>query len=141
MSQDYVELEIRGMKPRTFGNGNSEESWRRYIADYVAQKKDEGKIPESHLNADSSTRFEISLVFYLLEDKLKAKNGNDIDNLAKPVLDTIFFSPPKGRTPKRVFPTGALYRIDDSAVWKLYLEKRVAGSPEKAGVSMRITIL
>ena len=130
MSKDYVEFEIRGMAPRT--DGDSMRPWRNYIAEKAKEKRIKADLPTSHRKVNASTCFEISLVFYLLKVDI---NNRDLDNLAKPVLDTIFHSQGSSH------PHEALYDIDDSAVWKLHLEKREAPSEEKAGVSMRITIL
>ena len=130
MSTDIVELDIRGMVPKTYSS--SEEQWRKYIFDFAVAEKSRGRIPKSHLRADDSVHFEVSIIFYILP----ANNPCDIDNLSKPVLDALFLSPMGTSLYK-----GALYRIDDHQVWKLNLEKRLVESVKDAGVSIAIAFL
>ena len=134
MSGDCIEFDIRGMTPRP--SSTDEGPWRKYIADSVAQEVAIGAIPDSHLFAGDSDYFEVSMVFHILRSELYGGNSPDLDNLSKPVLDTLFCDKRNSKHCK-----GALYQIDDHLVWKLSLEKRPVDSPQEAGVSLRISIL
>lgn len=58
----------------------------------------------------------------------------DLDNLAKPVLDTFFRSHyPQVKDPNL---TGALFDVDDSRVFKLTLEKRLVSAVANEGVDV-----
>ena len=135
MPQDCIELDIRGVRPRTYST-NEEGSWRKYIADYIAKEIEMGVIPDSRLLAGDFDYFEVSIVFHIPRSVLQGSNPPDLDNLVKPILDTLFCD--KG---SNKFSKGALYKIDDHHVWKLYAEKRMVDSPEEEGVSLRIAIL
>ena len=132
MGQETVNLDIRGKRPRTFGDENYEGPWRRYIANYLEQQKANGRIPESHVRATDNDRFEVWMSFYLVEES----RPQDLDNLSKPVLDTLFCD-----RYSRKHVKGALYQVDDYHVWKLHLEKRLVESEREAGVSITISLL
>ena len=135
MPQGCIEFDIRGMTPRPFST-NGEGPWRKYIADYIAQEIEMGIIPDSHILADDSDYFEVSIVFHISRSLLQGSTPPNLDNLSKPVLDTLFRDKYSRKHIK-----GALYRIDDHHVWKLSLEKRMVDSPQEEGVSLRIAIL
>ena len=135
MSGDCITLDIRGMTPRPFST-NGEGQWRKYIADYIAQKIENEAIPHSHLFVRDTDHFEVSMVFHIPRNVLQGSNPPDLDNLSKPVLDTLFCDRYSRRHIK-----GTLYKIDDHLVWKLSLEKRAVDSQQEAGMSLRIAIL
>lgn len=60
----------------------------------------------------------------------------DLDNLAKPVLDTLF----NVRRPqvKDISLTGAMFPVDDDRVFKLTLEKRQVSDDRGEGVQVRV---
>jgi Holliday junction resolvase RusA-like endonuclease len=129
--QYKIQLNISGKSPRPYSTGG-EKPWRKYILDFIEQRKKEGEIPEAHLQATTDDRFEVSLLFHIMP----SNNPPDLDNLSKSVLDTLFLSP-TGNNPYK----GALYQVDDHQVWKLHLEKRLVETEPEAGVSISITTL
>lgn len=79
----------------------------------------------------SHDEFEVSIVFHLPQSTL---DKSDLDNLAKPVLDTLFL--PNYLQVKDKTLTGALFEIDDSRVFKLSLEKKLANAPQDEGAEI-----
>ncbi len=75
----------------------------------------------------------MTLIYYLDPRRLDA---SDLDNLAKPVLDTIFLID-RPQTKDHSL-TGALIPRNDSAIHRLILEKRLARSLEDSGVDILI---
>ena len=67
----------------------------------------------------------MEIIFYLKKDRLER---NDLDNLAKPVLDTIC----KIRYAKKKKLIGAIFDYDDDKVFQLILEKKPTKDKEKA---------
>ena len=61
----------------------------------------------------------------------------DLDNLAKPVLDTLFRS--RNAQVKDTSLTGALFDTDDDQVFKLVLEKRLVATDNDEGIDVTIT--
>jgi hypothetical protein len=71
------------------------------------------------------------VVFYLRADRA------DLDNLAKPVLDTLFrVSYPQVRD---MTLTATLFQVDDSRVCFLKLEKRLVIAPTDEGADVIIS--
>lgn len=60
----------------------------------------------------------------------------DLDNLAKPVLDTIFL--PRNVQVKDVALTGALFRCDDDRVFRLELEKQQVQYDADEGLDVHV---
>ena len=129
MAKDTVVLDICGMRPRTFGDENYEGPWRNHIADHVRRERAKGRMPGSHIRATKSDRFEVWMVFRLIRDS----RPQDLDNLSKPVLDTLFCD-----SYSRKHVKGSLYTVDDSQIWKLHLEKKVVSNEKEEGVSIVI---
>jgi hypothetical protein len=119
------------MSPVTFGGDKREGPWRKHIADHVSGRLKEDSVPESHLSAGQSDFFEVSMVFHLQ----RSGRPKDLDNLAKPILDTLFRYKYKGKINE-----GVLYKVEDHQVWKLHLEKRLVDNEDETGVSLRIEI-
>lgn len=105
-----------------------EEAWRRHIVQ--ACNLIDGLDEESVAQASS---FQVTLTFYLDPARLAA---SDLDNLAKPVLDTIFLID-RPQTKEHSL-TGALIPRNDSAIHRLILEKRAARTLEDCGVDILI---
>ncbi|GAB4135045.1 MAG: hypothetical protein Fur0036_20090 [Fimbriimonadaceae bacterium] len=80
-----------------------------------------------------ASSFQVTLTFSLDPARLAA---SDLDNLAKPVLDTIFLID-RPQTKDHSL-TGALIPHNDSAVHRLILEKRPAVSSEDCGVDILV---
>ena len=102
--------------------------WRQYIAQVCAEAPAFSPEPIS-----AATSFEVTLVFFLSDVRCR---DTDLDNLVKPVLDTVFLiERPQTENLKL---TGALIKRNDNAIRKLTLEKRVAPHPEDVGVDILI---
>ena len=112
-----MEFVIRGI-PSPWANGEPEVRWRKAIATQVPPRPE---IPAGAV-------FEVELEFCVHPDRLL--RGNDLDNLAKPVLDTLFT---QSRPSKH--PTGALFGVDDGQVVDLKLRKTAA---QEEGVRVAI---
>jgi hypothetical protein len=78
-------------------------------------------------------RFTAALVFYLGASNFERA---DLDNLAKPVLDTVFL--PRNAQVQDRSLTGAIFQVDDDRVFQLALEKRVAGTSAEEGVDVSV---
>jgi len=116
---------LRGMSARTGG-----QDWREAIRDAVNQ---------TYPNAPFSpppegTRFRVDIVFRLPVEEATG-SGVDLDNLAEPVLDTVFTS---GRAQP---PTGAVFPVNDTWVFRLDLEKLEVASTDEAGLDLTIEIV
>lgn len=123
-----ISFPVRGQKPIAWGN--NEWDWRRAVADQargLRYKVDAHKISER-------TSFIVEIVFLLCPHYIKEV---DIDNLAKPVLDTVF----KSRYPQvqDYHLTGALFDVDDDQVIRLVLEKREVTHTGEEGIEVAIT--
>jgi len=70
-------------------------------------------------------------VIFLFEGSMLA----DLDNLAKPVLDTIF----RADHALHEDITGALFDVDDQHVHRLSLEKRIVNDAASQGVEIEIS--
>lgn len=95
---------IRGV-PAPFANGEPEQQWREAISHQCGSRVDLGG--ERHL------RFKVWIQFLLAPGR--CFNGNDIDNLAKPVVDTLVNE-----------NNGALFLVDDTYLSDLTVTKTVA---------------
>jgi len=60
----------------------------------------------------------------------------DLDNLAKPILDTLFH--PRHPQVKDMSLTGALFDVDDDRIFKLNLEKRLVTPDTEEGIDVTI---
>ena len=91
-----IEFSIHGT-PSPWANEEIEVRWRQAIAAQVPPK---AEIP-------SGAIFEVELEFRL--DPRRLLRSNDLDNLAKPVLDTLFTQARRSTRPARCSPwmTGA----------------------------------
>ena len=123
-----ISFPVRGHKPIAWGN--NEWDWRRAIADEargLRYKVDAHKISER-------TSFIVEILFLLCPHYIK---GVDLDNLAKPVLDTIFKS--RHSQIKDPYLTGALFDVNDDQVIRLVLEKREVTHTGEEGIDIAIT--
>ena len=110
-------ISVRGVPPKPWATG--ELTWRRLVADSCAAVT---FIDHEALSKVAS--FEVTLVFFLSAARCQ---DTDLDNLAKPVLDTIFLID-RPQTQDRTL-TAALVRRTDNAIQKLTLEKHWCMSP------------
>lgn len=123
MSSRQISISVRGVKPVPWGS--NEWAWRNAIAG-EARKQHQSKVV---LHGG----FEVLVVFYLPRSTLKQ---SDLDNLAKPVLDTLFLSNYSQVEDKTL--TGALFKLDDSHVTKLSLEKQLANLAQEEGTEITV---
>jgi Holliday junction resolvase RusA-like endonuclease len=123
MTLRKISISIRGIKPAPWGN--NEWSWRNVLATESRKQHQEA--------ISSGAKFEVAVIFYLIQSTL---DKSDLDNLAKPVLDTLFL--PNNPQVKDKTLTGALIEMDDSCVVKLSLEKQRAPSAQEEGAEIVI---
>jgi len=100
-----IEFRVNGT-PKPWANNEIE--WRKKIKDEcIKLPKIKGKV-----------KLRVKIIFYLKKERL---NKSDLDNLAKPVLDTIC----KVNNPqtKDKSLTGNIYDYDDNMVFELILKK------------------
>jgi hypothetical protein len=84
--------------------------------------------------APSDATFTVWLTFHLTSARYR---DSDLDNLAKPVLDTLFHARyAQARVP---YVTGVLFAVPDERVVKLVLEKRLADSLDDQGVDIVVS--
>jgi hypothetical protein len=105
------------------------EQWRRHIITCAADAIDQA----DKLGEYGSWLFAVDIEFFL-----PRQTKNDIDNLAKPVIDTLF-SPgvPNGNQNKEI--TGKVFpRADDLRVMQLNLRKTLVQSDEKCGATITV---
>lgn len=128
-----VNVSVRGMTPRPCASNENENrnetKWRRRLAD-------ERRCVRAHSQLSTittATHFSVTIVFLMQKTRIE---GVDLDNLAKPVLDTIFCS--RYAQVKDLSLTGAIFDVDDDRVFKLDLEKRVVASSADEGVDITI---
>ena len=104
-----ISFKVKG-EPKTWGN--KEWGWRESIAKEV-RKKCKGSF-----NVKNDTRFCVTIKIF----KKNHLKMNDLDNLAKPILDTIFDEKPRSEKAKN--PTGQLFeKISDERITKLIVQK------------------
>ena len=118
-----ISIIVRGIKPAPWGN--KEWDWRKAIA-AEARKQSQGA-PALRSGC------EVSVIFYLLQSTF---DKSDLDNLAKPVLDTLFL--PNNPQVKDRALTGSLIELDDSLVRKLSLEKRLTFNSQDEGAEINV---
>ncbi|HEY7358117.1 MAG TPA: hypothetical protein VH590_16670 [Ktedonobacterales bacterium] len=123
-----VVFALRGERPIPFAGGAAEKQWWQTLA----TKAQAVRASRSFSAPAASTRFALDVVFFLTpENGPGGVEGTDLDNLAKPVLDTLF----KARKQQ---PTGALFDLDDASVIKLTLEKRLVSTQQEEGIDITI---
>jgi hypothetical protein len=121
-----LDIHVNGHHPVPWGCNEWE--WRAAVA-REARKAGEVLTP-----LPTTALFSVALVFRMRSDSIQHA---DLDNLAKPVLDTIFLS----RQSQVKDPTlaGALFRVDDDRVFKLSAEKRSVKTAADEGVDVSIS--
>lgn len=128
MKPGRIELRVRGARPVPWGTG--ERSWRAEVAHAAHQMSAASPVPPPPPDAG----FTVLLTLYLSPARHR---DSDLDNLAKPVLDTLFHARHvQARVPD---VTGVLFDVPDERVVKLVLEKRVADRVDDQGVDIVVT--
>jgi len=115
------------MKPVPWGS--NEWVWRRALAEQGRLVRASAQFPP----VLASAHFTVEITFFMSARNIQ---GADLDNLAKPVLDTLF----RSRYPqvKDLNLTGAIFEMDDDRVFRLLLEKRVVSTDAEQGVDIII---
>jgi hypothetical protein len=104
-------------------------SWREAIRDAVT-----GTYPQAPFTSPPlGTKFTVEVIFRMTPEDL-ARPAFDLDNFAKPVLDTLF-------TSQNVSPrvTGVLLPVNDTWVFRLVLEKVGVETPQDQGADITVT--
>lgn len=103
-------------------------SWREAIRDAVT-----ATYPETPFRSTPwGTKFTVKVVFRMTPEDL-ARPAFDLDNFAKPVLDTLFTSQNVSRL------TGVLLEVNDTWVFRLLLEKVEVKTPQEQGADITVT--
>ena len=104
-------------------------SWREAIRDAVTDTYPQAPFTSPPLG----TKFTVEVIFRMTPEDL-ARPAFDLDNFAKPVLDTLF-------TSQNVSPrvTGVLLPVNDTWVFRLVLEKVGVETPQDQGADITVT--
>jgi hypothetical protein len=117
---------VRGHPARRESNG-----WREAIRDAVTAIYPQAPFTSTPLE----TKFTVEVIFRLTPEDL-ARPAFDLDNFAKPVLDTLFTS--QNVSKSRL--TGVLLpEVNDTWVFRLVLEKVRVETPEDQGADITVT--
>jgi len=104
-------------------------SWREAIRDAV-----KGSYPQaSFTSPPEGTRFTVEVIFRMTPEDL-ARPAFDLDNFAKPVLDTLFTSQNVSRLSGVLLP-----EVNDTWVFRLLLEKVRVETPQEQGADITIS--
>ena len=105
-------------------------SWREAI-----REAGDGDYPQAPFTSPPlETKFNVEVTFRMTPEDL-ARPAVDLDNFAKPVLDTLF-------TSQNVSPrlTGVLFpEVNDTWVFRLVLEKVGVETPQDQGADITVT--
>jgi hypothetical protein len=104
-------------------------SWREAIRDAVTATYPEAPFP----SPPWGTKFTVEVVFRMTPEDL-ARPAFDLDNFAKPVLDTLFTSQNVSRLTGVLLP-----EVNDTWVFRLLLEKVEVKTPQEQGADITIT--
>lgn len=116
-------IHVRGHPARRESQG-----WREAIRDAVS-----AAYPQAPFDPPPvGTKFIVEVKF-LMTPKDLARPAIDLDNFAKPVLDTLFTSGNVTRL------TGALLEVNDTWVFRLILEKAEVSTREEEGADIVVT--
>ena len=105
-------------------------SWREAIRKAVMDT-----YPEAPFTSTPGTKFTVEVTFRMTPKDL-ARPAVDLDNFAKPVLDTLFTSQ---NVSKERLTSVLLWEVNDTWVFRLVLEKVEVGDPLDQGACIRVT--
>ena|SRR5258708_4217739 len=111
---------VRGIRPKPWGT--KEWNWRRAIAAEAIKVQPSG-------NENDPRQICVHLTFHLVTAVVGCA---DLDNLAKPVLDTLFHAK-RVQTPEDGL-SGVLFSCDDGHVYQLHLKKQSVSSETDEGI-------
>lgn len=121
-------ISCRGKTPIPWGS--SEWEWRRALAEKARSARIGSELKDLHL----LSQFEVAVTFLMTNPHIQRA---DLDNLAKPVLDTLFRS--RNAQVSDSSLTGALFDFDDDRVFRLTLEKRSVPAAADEGVDITVS--
>jgi hypothetical protein len=119
-------ISLRGTRPTPWGENNLTAVWRNALAERTREVH-----PGGQIQINEGTTFDVEIIFLFLT---RNAGGADLDNLAKPVLDTLFLS-----NNVQVEPAGVLFNVDDNRVSKLLLKKIAVQRDEDEGTEIIIS--
>jgi hypothetical protein len=118
-------IQVRGHQARV-----KSISWREAIRDAVTDTYPQAPFPSPPVG----TRFTVEVIFRMTPGDLD-RPACDLDNFAKPVIDTLFTSQNVSRR-----PTGVLLpEVNDTWVFRLLLEKVGVKTPEEQGADITVS--
>ena len=119
------QIAIRGMRPSPSANERREVAWRHKIAEEIAKRVNRP------LNVPADTQFELRITFYI--ESAQLFRAGDLDNLAKPVLDTLF-----QQSRPTELPTARLFTVDDGYVTSLQPAKHGVKKSSDEGADIHL---
>jgi hypothetical protein len=120
-----VVVGVRG-RPPVGGGSSARWEWRRAVAERAREVRRSNGLAAM----TGSETFEVGVRFFLLPRRAL---GADLDNLVRPVLNTLFSSRDEQVDPTL---TATLVSVDDARVYRLVIEKRVVEDPAAEGVEV-----
>jgi len=121
-----VEIAVSGRTPLG-GGSSSRRQWREAIRDAAL-----GVGPNPR-DLPVRAPLTVHVVFRISEPRFAS---SDLDNLVKPVLDTLFRSRDEQLDPSL---TAAMLPVDDAAIHRLVVQKHRADGTEHEGVSVSVS--
>jgi hypothetical protein len=120
-----VVFEVHG-RPPVGGGSTARWEWRRALAERARRIRSEERLAA----VSPTATFHVVVRFLLLPRRAL---GADLDNLVRPVLNTLFVS--RDEQADRTL-TGALFAADDARIYRLAVEKRVVEDAADEGVEV-----
>jgi Holliday junction resolvase RusA-like endonuclease len=120
-----VTISVVGRTPLG-GGSSSRRQWRETLRQAaIAVAPDPREVPRR-------APMSVHVVFRIAEPRFAS---SDLDNLVKPVLDTLFRSRDEQLDPTL---TAALFPVDDAEINRLIVEKQQAAGTEDEGVTVEV---
>ncbi len=124
-----LSIQVRGVQPSTQKSGPTE--WRQAIAEAVR-----ASCPDAPYQPPEEMTFTVDIVFHLVKERLFIQPNQpgppDLDNLLKPVLDTLFTSD------NVAGPTGTLVHRNDTYVTEVRARKTEALGRDSEGADITV---
>jgi Holliday junction resolvase RusA-like endonuclease len=111
--------------------GGNEWTWRKAVSERARAVRE--TIEEVLPKEPRKTQFSVTLLFLMMPGSIERA---DLDNLAKPVLDTLFHSRNAQVQDKTL--TGAMFDVDDDRVFRLVAAKKSVVGPNDEGIDITI---
>jgi hypothetical protein len=131
---DRLSVDVRGVAPVPRRSNSSkrkpERAWRQHLVERCVATVP-SPLPIAVLPTSS---FAVEIEFLLLH---LGPESADLDNLAKPVLDTLFAPRPNPNAPGEI--SGAVFDALDSQITELTLRKKVASTQADLGVRIVVS--